>query len=97
MQFHIDFGPIACGWMEPGCFDVRKTKRRGTSINKGRVLAKYTHNLGSIQKLKAYVYIMRKSNFKESFYKGSLRRTSFNTLQIYYRCVGSFLNPGGWQ
>ena len=26
---------------------------------------------------------MRKSNFKESFYKGSLRRTSFATLQIY--------------
>ena len=54
------------------------------------------YNLGSLQKIKAYVYIMRKSNFKESFYKGSLRRKSFATLQIYYnRGVDSFLNPWG--
>ena len=53
-------------------------------MNEGHVLAKYI-NLGSLENLKAYVYIMRKSNFKESFYKGSLRRISFATLQIYYR------------
>ena len=71
MHFHTSFGPIGCGWYP----DVLTSKRQRVEElplkNEGLVLAKSKYTLGSIQKLKAYV--IRKSNFKESFYKGSLR------------------------